>query len=299
MVSDTPTPGRCNAKVTDKIGLDVEIDDDVVITDQEFDVVRLEDADGVTIDAPPNYEDVREYLWNDYSVSMIAAPAMGDISVGDTITVVDEPPTADVVQSNTVDVDSDTHVWLDIAEYVTNVTNRTKEVQGFCERYKMEDSNNCYVHQGGGSPEGNTNAMTHGLHAQRTNYYNSLDADEKKFIEAMVDSWLDMAPFDRSNVAMVNELYRAGIDQLRLWGGVEEFLEDGERTGLVTEQNIFDGEEVHEIEEEHPANLPYSRLDRDVVNKLKTMGIYDSPEAQQADATESLAQKLSGLGSGE
>ena len=94
---------------------------------------------------------------------------------------------------------------------------------------------------------------------------------------------------------MVNELYRCAIDQVRAWMGIEEFVEDGEIDGIVKEQEIFDGEEVHEIEDEHPANLPYSRLDNDVRSKLKDMNIFDSPEAQQADATESLAQKLSGL----
>jgi hypothetical protein len=102
--------------------------------------------------------------------------------------------------------------------------------------------------------------------------------------------------FDRENVAMVNELYRCGIDQLRAWEGVDEFVNNGSKDGLVTEQQIYDGEDVIEIEDEHPANLPYSRLDRDIQSKLKDLGIYgEDPESKKADATDSLARKLSGL----
>jgi hypothetical protein len=46
--------------------------------------------------------------------------------------------------------------------------------------------------------------------------------------------------------------------------------------------------------DEHPVNLPLSRLDRDVSKRLKELGIYDDPESEKADATKSLAEALSG-----
>lgn len=297
MVSDTPLPDRCAAEVRDKTGLEIELNTDSVISDEEISIVRLQSDDGVTtIDAVPNYEEVREYLWNDYSPLLIAVGA--DIDTLGDISATDDPVDADG-SAGSPPTDRDELTWFEIGEFVENTSNRTSELRGYCERYPMTSEgtpDRCYNHQGGGAPEGNSNAMTHGLYAQRTSFYQALGDEDKAFVEAMVDSWLDQAPFDRDNVAMVNELYRAGIDQLRAWAGIDEYVEGGEIAGLTQEMTVLNdsGEEI-EIEDEHPANMPYSRLDRDVRQKLKELNIYDSPDSKQADATESLAQKLSGL----
>lgn len=299
MVSDKPLPDRCAATITDKVGLEVELsiaDDSSVVTDETIDAVRLT-KDDATVDAPAAYGSVREHLWDGYETTHLCVPA-GDDSLADAITerAVDLAPPSLAVD-NPVSYDTETHVWIDVSDVVVNTKNRTSVHKGYCEKYPMRDAEHgrCYTHQGGGAPEGNGNAIKHGMYAQRTTFYQSLDEEDKQFIEALVDSWIQNAPFDRDNVAMVNELYRCGIDQLRAWSGIDEMVEDGSYAGLVKEQEVFDGEEVHEIEEEHPANLPYSRLDNDIRSKLKDIGVYDSPEAQQADATESLAKKLSGL----
>jgi len=307
MVSDKPLPDRCGARVVDKVGLELTVDgdddgddgsdddgDSAPITDRDIDTVRLESADGsVTVDAVPNYEDVREYLWDDYTVTH--AGVRGDTDALDAETV-----TLDLVDADATAGSPPTeHVtWVDVRDVVTNTTNRDSELAGFCEKYAMndDDTDRCYVHQGGGAPEGNANSMTHGMYAKRTTFWNHLDTEDKQFVEALVDSWLENAPFDRDNVAMVDSLYRCAIDQLRAWGGIDEFVEDGENAGLVKEQAVFDGEDVHEVEDEHPANMPYSRLDGDIRSKLKEMGIYEGPDMQQAEAEQSLAQKLSGLG---
>lgn len=303
MASEKPLPDRCGARVVTKTGLEISLANGTSITDETIAAVRLASADGqTTIDAPASYESVREYLWDDYTVTLVAVPGTVDQPVGSDIDCVETPDAPTSTTDNPVTHDKDTHTWLAIGPHVTGVTNHETELEGFCERYPMRDTDHgrCYVHQGSdGPPDGNTNAMTHGIYAQRTNFYQALDNEDKQFIEAMVDSWIEQAPFDRDNVGMVNDLYRCAIDQVRAWAGIDEFVEDGTIEGLVKEQEIFDGEEVHEIEDEHPANLPYSRLDNDVRSKLKDIGVYDSPEQQQAEATESLAKKLSGLSDSE
>ena len=317
MVAETPTDGRCNARVVDKIGLTVECthaDDaeedkapDLVLTDQLFDIARLVGPDGAVIDAEPNYESVRKFLWDDYQLSHIGAKPdedadedpiqglrdqIGDIEAVSVIAdyAIDPPDT-------TIDVSSDGDVvWIHCESIVDNVTNRTSEHQGFCERYEMKEIDRCYVHQGGGAPEGNTNSMTHGIYAKRSNFYQALDQEDQQYVEALVDSWVTSAPFDRDDKALVDTLYRCAIDQLKSWFGNDEYIDEhGDIEGLVKTQEVFDGEEVHEIEDEQSINMAYSRLTNDVRQELKDLGIYDSPEAQQAKATESLAKKLSGL----
>lgn len=317
MVAETPTDGRCNAHVVDKIGLEVSCvvdsesitDREFTLTDRDFDVIRLVNNEGITVQAEASYQYCRKFLWDDYEVAFVGVEdestededgpglrlqsTIGDTEAGIEVlsdedmsapdTTSGEPPTSDIA-------------WVDIGSIVENITNRDKDFKGYCERYKLNDGNRCYVHQGGGSLEGNTKAMTHGLYAQRTNFYNALDDEDKQFVEAMVDSWLDQAPFDRDNPAMVNTLYRCAIDQLKAWFAVDEYVDDNGSIGGVTkEQTIFVDGEAKELEDEHPVNMPYSRLTNDVRQELKDLGIYDSPESQQAEATESLARKLSGL----
>jgi len=321
MVSDKPRPDRCAAKVVDNVGLEITLEDDTTITDEQFDSVLLSDGD-LTIEGEPTYSTIREHLWNDYDPIAIAiSPGTelsdsldgGERSEGESgLSQSDTTGKLVGVDAEVMDVDGDNigadstvgspgatedHTWLDITSCYENVTNRTSTLQGYCERYEMNDKNRCYVHKGGNGPgEGNTNSIKHGLYAQRTNYYKALGEEDREFVEAMVDSWLEQAPYGRDNKAMVNELYRAAIDQHRAWGGIDSYVgEDGEIQGLTDEfEQETESGEVIEVEMEQPQNIAYSRLDGDVRQKLRDHGIYDDPESQKADATMSLAKKLSG-----
>jgi hypothetical protein len=318
MVSDTPQDGRCNSPVQTKHGLELRFDDpdreSIPVTDIDLFAIRLVDPEtGTTVDGAPEFHRLREYFWNDYVVThLIIAPTapMEAVQLPESVAVVEMPGDATELPADrgydTVDIDElpADATWVDVSEVEVDYTNRASRLDGYCERYPME-SGNCYVHQGGGAPEGNMNSLRHGLHAQRTTYYRSLDDPDRTTVEAWVDSWLGDAPFDRDHAGKVNELYRAAIDQHRALNAVDEFVEDGDDAGLTTEEvvrdedgNVMydDGGEPLTEERERAANLPYSRLDRDVISKLSKLGVMDSPEKQQADATESLAQKLSGFG---
>jgi len=294
MVSESPRPDRCGSKVLDNVGLEIALGEDTVVTDEQFDAVLLSDGE-VTIEGEPTYSTIREHLWDDYDPVAIAVPSSTEL-----VGVDAEPIDVDVDPDGTVGTPStdDDHTWLDIEESYENVTNRESILEGYCERYPMNGKNNCYVHRGneGGTCEASKqNAIKHGLHAQRTNYYQALGQEDKEFVEAMVDSWIEMAPYDRDNVGILNELYRAAIDQHRAWGGIDSYVEDGEIQGLTheVEQETESGE-VIEVEMEQPQNIAYSRLDGDVRQKLRDLNVYSSPEAEQAEATMSLAKKLSG-----
>lgn len=281
MPSDHPKPDRCGASVVDKVGLEIHTgamtapdelniqavtsrddDDRWVSTNEQISQVTIV-REGERVSLDPEFRTVIDYLRNGFSVESIA-----------------------------LDQDATTTVLIDDTDPL--VTNATTDHQGYCLRYGM-DNGRCYVHGGvtGGAPEGNVNAMTHGLRARRSNYYQALDEEDQGFVEAMVDSWLEDAPFDRENAAKVTEIYRIAIDQHRLWNATDEYVEDG----MVTEQVIDTDEDGNAVygEDENPVNLPYSRLDRDLFKKLKELGCLDDPDTQQAQAELSLARKLSGL----
>lgn len=279
MPSPQPKSDRCGANVVDKVGLEVHADpisapDDVDVgtvadeddegrwtfTDDVIETVTVV-RDGTTETVEPDYITVVvDFLRNGFDTDAL------QLATGHTIQIEDDDP---------------------------YITNERTDHQGYCMRYPM-DNGRCYVHGGvsGGAPEGNTNAMTHGLRARRSNYYEELEEEDRAFIEAMVDSWLDDAPFDRDNMAKVSELYRIAIDQLRLWKATDEYVDDG----LVKEVTVDYDPEQGEItaEDENPVNLPYSRLDRDLYSKLKDLDVLSDDDDDSADVTVSLAQKLSG-----
>lgn len=283
MASDDPLPDRCAAMVTDRVGLEVHFSEPDIRADAAVDFPESERDDyefvvfddglldaitltkgAITTERDAEYDDVVSYRNNGFHTNYV--------------TLVDDGSTVDV------DVDDDAYI-----------THRTTELQGYCERYPMKEQNRCYVHGGSnpGAEEGNSRAVTHGLKAKRSNYYRNVLSDEEKLlVERFVDDWLDRADFTRDNHAMTNELFRISVDQIRLWKAQDEF-EDG----IVTEQVVDFDPDSGPItrDEENPANLPYDRLDRTTYSKLKDLGVLDSPEDKQAEATESLAAKFSQL----
>lgn len=270
MASDEPLPDRCAASITDKVGLEVhdhELEEVFSSTDRLESVVLERGA--VRTEKEPQYEEVREYLYNSFKLAQVnLTPSDAD----------EEDPRI---------------VPIDVEDDDPDVTHVDTDHVGYCERFPM-DNGACYVHggAGAGAPEGNTNAMTHGLTAKRSNYYDNLPPKEQAFIEQLADSWIDNAPFDKDNFAKVNEVYRLSVDQHRLWNAHDEFDD-----GLVYEQVVGvadDGEPV-EVEEENPVNLAYDRLDRTTVRKLKELNCLDSPDDKKAEAMESLADKFSQL----
>jgi hypothetical protein len=269
MVSEKPRDDRCGATVNNKLGLEVHDAEagEVYTTKENLVGVILERGD-VREEEEPVYDDHWEYVNNGFKYAAVIIE--DDDGNEHEVAIQDDDP-------RTIHADT--------------------EVDGYCERYGMDNSR-CYVHGGvtGGAPEGSVNAMTHGLRAQRSNYYNNLDDEDKAFVQRLAESWIDNAPFDRDNFAKVNEIFRIAVDQHRLWHAQQEF-----NKGLVTEQIIGQDEQGNpiQVDDENPANLPYDRLDRTTIRKLKELGCLDDPDSQQADATESLADKFDKLSDSE
>jgi|APHM01.1.fsa_nt_gi hypothetical protein len=280
MASEKPLPDRCGAHVTDRVGVEVTDDELGRTFSDEDDLERLIiDKGAVTAHKDPEYTEVVSHLKHGFN-----------------LTAVDLAPN-DADQS-----DDDAYVRVQIVDDDPYIRHRTTELDGYCERYPMEDRDRCYVHTGLSTDEENPtpNRMKHGLHALRSDYYKQLGEQEKVAVQALVDSWLDNAPFDRDNFAKVNEVWRIAVDQMRLWKSQDEFTDTdaGGDSGLLEEITIdYDPETKEEITttDENPVNLPYDRLDRTTIRKAKDLGLLDDPETQEAEAKESLAEKFADL----
>jgi len=291
MVSDKPQPGRCGAKCRDRVGIEVystDVNSSVPWTEEEIERMWMVDQEEAEepgklerVEVEPEYQEAREYRWEDWVVS--------DIELDDGERLRFRPDDDD---------------WPPYMKW------STMEVQGHCEKFpsRATDSSRCYIHDGpedsfdeedrsrGGKNSSGGNAMKHGLYAQRGNYYQSVSNEDKRWIDGMVDSWVENAPFTRDNDAKVNKLFQVAVDEHKMWRANNYFAED--ENDLVEYEPSYDAEGNYVGDEavESPMNLVYDRMARTNMTMLKDLGVLEDPESQQAEATESLAQKLSGGG---
>ena len=154
----------------------------------------------------------------------------------------------------------------------------------------------CYLHGGGSKYDnkGNNNAEKHGLYADRQNYYDNRSSKEQAWIDAVIESLLDDAPFTADNFAKMQMLRNVAID-MHKQKNANDFID---RTGLVDEDSIVgysqDGTPIKE-DTENPMNIAYDRLTRTITRQLKELSVLDSPDKKQAEADQNLANELSKL----
>jgi len=140
-----------------------------------------------------------------------------------------------------------------------------------------------------GAPEGNGNAETHGLTADREKWFDRHREDAEPLVRALVESYVGDAPFGFENTAKVDLLTEVAIDQVRI-RRANDVLDE-----FVSEQVVGqtdDGQPIVTVEE-NPAHMPRSRIKRDNIRLLKELGILDDPDSAQASATQSLAEVIS------
>lgn len=139
---------------------------------------------------------------------------------------------------------------------------------------------------GGGAPEGNKNAMSHGVHAVRDDPQGTLDwlAENRerghRWVMNKWESYLADAPFDADSAKADDVLHAC----LMLYAGRRQ-RDQQVLNGLTTTQTrTSDSGQTFDIEVEHPGNLPANRITREARSWLKDLGILDDPESQKADA---------------
>lgn len=155
----------------------------------------------------------------------------------------------------------------------------------------------------GGAPEGNDNAVgskggcppANNQNAAKTHlrsdpvkllqWLEEKEPDQYQWIQNKHESYLQDAPFDADS-AKSDKLLETVVCEYIVWKNRGVQIRDG----IITKTHIkgSDGELV-EIEDERPENQAINRMDRQVMSKLKKLGILDDSESRMADAVESLA----------
>lgn len=173
---------------------------------------------------------------------------------------------------------------------------------GYCARYPAvgpegeEVDGKCSIHgeyeMGGESWGADAGSGTHNLYSWRSNYYYSLERRDQVWIDLLIESFLDDAPFDRDNLGKMEILRQIAIDAHKIRSANEYIWNEG----LAQTKTIdFDEERREEVEAEveNILNLPVDRLQRQCVKRLKELGCLDDPDSTLAENTLTLAEVLS------
>lgn len=173
---------------------------------------------------------------------------------------------------------------------------------GYCANYEgfrcdKEDAERCYLH-GGSTPqgvnEGNTHAETHGLYTERQRYYEERSEEERRWIDAIVESILDDMPETDPSFAKLQMVRNLAIDMHKTQRANEYIDEVGVVHRDKTVGYTDDGRPIKE-DQENPLNIAYDRLNKTITKQMKELGALSDPDSQQAEATENLASELSAL----
>jgi len=155
----------------------------------------------------------------------------------------------------------------------------------------------CYLHGGAATSvnEGNTYNEKHGLYTQRQTYYENRTEGEQAWIDGIVESLLDDAPFgDNPPFAKLQMVRNIAIDMHKLQRANDYIDEKGLVDRDKTVGYTDDGKPI-KVDEENVLNVSYDRLNRTMTRQLKELGILDDPDSEKAEAQANIAKELSEL----
>ena len=171
---------------------------------------------------------------------------------------------------------------------------------GYCAHYAGfrtdHDDGRCYLHGGASKSvnKGNNHNEKHGLYAQRQNYYDNRSDSEQAWIDGIVESILDQAPFGPDQFYKLQMVRDVAIDLHKMKNANDYIDEKGVVDRDKTVGYTDDGKPI-KMDEENAVNLAYDRLDRATTRKLEKLGVLDDPESQKADAQNTIANELSAI----
>ena len=140
---------------------------------------------------------------------------------------------------------------------------------------------------GPGAPEGNMRAMKHGVQADPFHLYDKLEEqkgeDAVRFVDELVDSYMDLLGFSDDD-PRAERVRRACVHIYQSWAGEDQILEDGLSEDTV--MGVSDsGEPIIDKDGHHLHRFTFKR-DQEARQILRTLGAFDDPESQKADAIE-------------
>lgn len=136
---------------------------------------------------------------------------------------------------------------------------------------------NALGNPGGGAPMNNQNGATNFTRSDPDKLLPWLEKnkpDQHQWVMDKYSSYLDRANFEHGS-ALADKLLETVVCEYVVWFNRGTQLKDG----VITQTHIkgSDGELV-EIEDERPENAAINRMDRQIMSKLKKLGIFDEDE---------------------
>lgn len=150
----------------------------------------------------------------------------------------------------------------------------------------------CGFHTDSNVKKSTSHTKKHGLYQKRSNYYNDLSKKEQAWIDMMIQSFLDEAPFDESHYGKVEMLRQIAIDFHKRRSANDYIREKG----LTQKKTAVAGEAgVIKEDEENVLNIAIDRLGRTNCRMLKDLGVLgNEKEESRKEAAETLIGILSG-----
>lgn len=140
-----------------------------------------------------------------------------------------------------------------------------------------------------GPGEGNGNAETHGMRSDSEKWFDRHRDDVGGRVREKVARAVEHVPFSWENLMKMDELVQAAINQEQVRTG-DQYIRD---RGIMRTETIPVGESAIRQDEENPASLQKSRLQKDTIRLLKELGYLDDPDSAQAESMQSIAEILS------
>lgn len=134
--------------------------------------------------------------------------------------------------------------------------------------------------------------LKHGLSLNRSGYYKSQPEKDQKWIDAIVDSFLDEAPFDEEAHGKVEKLRSVAID-LHKKRRADEYIH---KQGMAQTEDVGYHEDYGPIQEtkENVLHITADRLSRESRMTLKDLNIIGNDDNSNAEEVgESLIEALS------
>lgn len=161
--------------------------------------------------------------------------------------------------------------WLDEQEREDPEASKS----GYCDSWPVKDDDgepitgHCRMHNGygDGAPEGNGNAITHGVQASPANLYTHLDESERDWIDDLAEDYIEIAPFGPEN-PLAERVIRLCTMMYQEWkaAGIVEVEGPSENRPVVA------GETVTYRDEEHHLSRRELQLNAKVRQGLKSLG---------------------------
>lgn len=149
----------------------------------------------------------------------------------------------------------------------------------------------CKFHGGAssGAPDGNGNAEKHGMSADAEKWFERHRDDVEDRVREKVARAVEHVPFSWENLMKMDELVQAAINQEQVRKG-DQYIND---IGIMRKETIPVGESAIRQDEENPASLQKSRLQKDTIRLLKDLGYLDDPESEKAESMKTVVEILS------